>query len=208
MRSTGFIGPADEVMQHWLIRTKNRAESLSSRPDIITDDFYERSLLMSSRNDPKGSYVLTRNHIFKDCFYRRNKRFDVVAFPDGDSLVRSGLPLDRMFFSAGDGDGGVKKSASVNIAMEDYDEFFEFMPHATDIDFLAEALFSPSITSLDRFKAYVSGMILSGVKKSPEMSQWFWEAASSSMLRALAGCAFRLWSSEIKPPKRIRSCPN
>jgi hypothetical protein len=52
-----------------------------------------------------------------------------------------------MFFSACDGKGGAKKSAAAKIAMDDYDEYFEFMPHATDIDFLAEALFSPSVTS-------------------------------------------------------------
>ena len=95
-------------MQHWLARTRNRAEALAARPDIITEDFYERSLAMSSRLDPKGRYGLAKRHIAKDCFYRRNKRFNVVAFPDGDSLVRSGLSLDKMFFSAGDGKGGVK----------------------------------------------------------------------------------------------------
>ncbi len=198
MRSTGFIGPGDEVMQHWLARIRNRAEALASRPDIITEDFYKRSVSMSMKLDPKGRYGLAKRHISKDCFYRRNKRFDVVAFPDGDSLVRSGLPLDRMFFSAGDGKGGVKKSAAIGIASDDYDEYFEFMPHATDIDFLAEALFIPSVTSLDSFKDYVSDMIMSGIRRSPEMSQWLWEAASSSIIRALSGCAFRLWDSEIR----------
>ena len=66
-------------MQHWLVRTRNRAEALAARPDIITEDFYERSLAMSSRLDPKGRYGLAKRHIAKDCFYRRNKRFDVVA---------------------------------------------------------------------------------------------------------------------------------
>lgn len=194
-------------MQHWLARIRNRAESLAARPDIITEDFYGRSLAMSSRLDPKGKYDLVRRHIAKNCFYRRNKRFDVVAFPDGDSLVRSGLPLDKMFFSAGDGKGGVKKSAAVEIATYDYDEYFEFMPHATDIDFLAEALFIPSVTSLDSFKDYVSDMIISGIRRSPEMSQWLWEAASSSIIRALAGCAFRLWSRAIKPAKKDPELP-
>lgn len=194
-------------MQHWLARIRNRAESLAARPDIITEDFYGRSLAMSSRLDPKGKYDLVRRHIAKNCFYRRNKRFDVVAFPDGDSLVRSGLPLDRMFFSAGDGKGGVKKSAAIGIASDDYDEYFEFMPHATDIDFLAEALFIPSVTSLDSFKDYVSDMIISGIRRSPEMSQWLWEAASSSIIRALAGCAFRLWSRAIKPAKKDPELP-
>ena len=207
MRSTGFIGPADEVMQHWLARIRNRAEALAARPDIITEDFYERSLAMSSRLDPEGRYGLVKRRIAKDCFYRMNKRFNVVAFPDGDSLVRSGLTLDKMFFSAGDGKGCAKKSAAVKIAMDDYDEYFEFMPHATDIDFLEEALFIPSVTSLDSFKDYVSDMVMSGVRKSPAMSQWLWEAASSSMFRALAGCAFRMWLRTIKPAKKDPELP-
>ena len=98
MRSIGFIGPGDEVMQHWLARIRNRAESLAARPDIITEDFYDHSIAMSRKLDPKGRYGLAERHITRDCFYRRNKRFDVVAFPDGDSLVRSGLSLDKMFF--------------------------------------------------------------------------------------------------------------
>ena len=207
MRSTGFIGPADEIMQHWLARTRNRTEALAARPDIITEDFFTRSIVMSCRLDPKGKYGIVKRHISQNCFYRRNKKFDVVAFPDGESLVRSGLPLDRMFFSAGDGKGCAKKSAAVKIAIDDYDEYFEFMPHATDIDFLAEALFSPSVTSLEIFKGHVSDMILSGVRKSPEMSQWLWEAVSSSMLKTIAGCAFRLWASAIKSPKKDPELP-
>lgn len=207
MRSTGFIGPADEIMQHWLARTKNRAESLASRPDIITDSFYKKSLSMSKKMNPSFKYSLVEKHINSDSFYRRNKRFSIVAFPDGESLVRSGLPLDKMFISAADVNGNLKKSVVVNIAMEEYDDYLEFVPHATDIDFLAEALFIPSITTLEDFKKYTAEMMLLSIKKSSEISQWLWETALSSVMKAMAGCAFRLWALEIKAPGKDMELP-
>jgi putative AlgH/UPF0301 family transcriptional regulator len=67
MRSTGFIGPADEIIA-LAGADKEQAEALAARPDIITEDFFTRSIVMSCRLDPKGKYGIAKRHISQTAF--------------------------------------------------------------------------------------------------------------------------------------------
>ncbi len=185
MRTAGYIGPPDEVLSHWLIRNRNRTDSFSSRPLIVTPSFFRDSLCINRRLSPEKSFYLAEKHIEEEFFYCRNKRFDIVMFPDGETLVRSGLPLDRMFMSASGEDEKKIRSFSLNVALDEYNEYMEFVPHVTDIDFLLEALFAPSVTTLDDFASFAASAVISSTERPEEMTQWFWESASLSLLECM-----------------------
>ena len=207
MRSTGYIGPSDEVMQHWLIRNKNRAESLASRPDIVPATFFEHSLYMSRCLDPSKSFSLAEKHIEEEFFYCKNRRFDTVMFPNGETLARSGLPLDKMFMSASGENEKKARAFSLNVALDEYNEYMEFVPHVTDIDFLLEALFAPSVTTLDDLASFAASTVISSAKHPSEMTQWFWESAAVSLLEAAARSAFRMWMASPKWDNSVHEVP-
>ena len=207
MRSTGYIGPSDEVMQHWLLRNKNRAASLASRPDVVPATFFENSLAMSRRLAPTNSFSLAEKHIKEEFFFCKNRPFDTVMFPDGETLVRSGLPLDKMFMSASGEEEKKIRSFSLNVALDEYNEYMEFVPHVTDIDFLLEALFAPSVTTLDDFASFAASAVISSTERPEEMTQWFWESASLSLLEAAARSAFRMWMASPEWDSPVHEVP-
>jgi len=207
MRTAGYIGSSDEVLSHWLVRNKNRADSFSSRPLIVTPSFFRDSLCMSRRLSPEKSFSLAEKHIEEEFFYCRNKRFDIVMFPDGETLVRSGMPLDRMFMSASGEDEKKIRSFALNVALDEYNEYMEFVPHVTDIDFLLEALFAPSVTTLDDFASFAASAVISSIERPEEMTQWFWESASLSLLEAAARSAFRMWMASPEWDSPVHEVP-
>lgn len=196
MKASGYVGAEDEIMRHWLLRNKRRVDAVNSRPDLLTPLFYAASLKYSQKERPQDSFVTVKKDIGNNMFYRRPAPFSVIIYPDGDSLVRSGLPITSVFPSLPTKDGMVSKEDAARIATDQYDAYFEHEPHASEVDYMLELLFSPFITSADKFGAYAAETLLQTSEAPNNSFQWFWERTAFSLAAATAKLAFRRWASE------------
>lgn len=195
IRSTGYIGAEDEVMQHWLLRNRNRAESLYMRPDIFTADFFKNSAICSLKEYPHKKIKSAARDIDGGHFYRHPCPFSVILYPDGESVIRSGLSVSSIFPNLSAKSGHITVNDAMNIATDNYNEYLEHIPHAIDTDYLLEILFSPYITTVNQFADYICETIIKSNPSPDNTLQWFWNKACKRIIKAVAIAALSKWDS-------------
>lgn len=197
MRTTGYIGQQDEAAATWMSRVMNRSNAIKEVPEHLALDYYNKSLRYSRSKYPNNSYKLAENAIKTGNFYRSKRRFNVVLYPDQQSVLRSPLPADEIFLWY---PGKRKKSEFTipefdNLISEecDFDEYLNTQTHVSEIDFLAEILFAPKCCTVEKFSAEAAALALHSLPYPTNMCEWASDTIARKAASLAAAAALEEW---------------
>ncbi|MDO5115224.1 MAG: hypothetical protein Q4D58_03925 [Synergistaceae bacterium] len=205
MRSTGYVGPQDEVCYYWMEKVRETAELIADIPDIYRIEVFYNSIKWNKQRRPDLSFKLIEHDIMeKGSFYRKRGRFDVVLFPNGASLLRSPLDMKKIFYSV-KSKGELTDELKESIENNELDGLTEFFPHVTEVDFLQEILFSPRCITLDVFSKEAASLLLRNVPKPANMKEWIIDSAVRRICELCARIALVKWTEHLKGRVALRN---
>ena len=203
MRTTGFIGQLDEVSYAWMKRIMSRSYAIKNIPEYYSQNYFINSLIYSKTSNPERSYNLAEKAINKGELYRTRGIFNVVLYPDKDSVLRTPLPPEEIFlwYPA----KGCKPFTDEELDREDFpfDEYLNTQTHVSELDYMAEILFSPKCRTVEDFAAESSVIVLHSVPEPDSPAEWSagTVAKKAAVLSGIA--ALHDWTAYMR--KRVKA---
>lgn len=207
MRTTGYIGQQDEGSVTWMSRIMSRINAIRDVPEHYSLDYFKQSLIYSKTSNPWRSYNITEKAIKKGELYRNRGRFNVVLYPDKDSVLRSALPPEEIFLWY-PGQRSNKKTVyddfTFNTDECTFDEYLNTQTHVSELDFIAEVLFAPNCRTVESFACIAAEIAFNSVPAPMTTTEWAVDAAARKAAELAGIAALHDWTVYMR--KRVKIC--